>query len=779
MRLPWLTRVLDAPACGRDRFLTSAPLCATMRVRFRAPFPIMKPCLLTTAVCLLALGIAQASEPAATAPVAVPAAPLSPAVCSHPFLDRALYPQWSRLTPQQGLVDIRFALAEAQRRVEAICCVEPGAETYANTFGAYERMDEDLYGAYGLFRLLCSVMDSPERRAAQEQLLPEISAFGSAVIANERLWAVIKRAAAAPWVKELSAEHQRYVQQVVDSFRESGADLPPEGKARQAAIMQELSSLANRYSRNILDATAAWQLVIADPAELDGCTPSWMEAARAAAAEKGLGTEEEPRWLVTQAYTSYGEVLRNCHVEATRRACWEGQSSVGKGGEYDNEAIVARVMQLRRELASLLGFANYADLTTAHRMVSSGAAALTFIDGLMQRVKPAFERECAEVLEFVSARKGSKVEALAPWDRRYYMHQLSRERFSFDAEQLRPWFPCDHVVAGLFSIFERMYGIRISELPVACVAPGERCPQGSMEVWHPEVRLFKVEDAATGGHLGSFYMDLFPREVKRAGAWVQPMKYGEPATGGKPHTPHLALLAGNMSPAATEGEPALLSHYDVQVLFHEFGHMMHCMLGDAAVKAHMGTSVAWDFVELPSQLLENYTWEPASLSLISRHHETGKPLPAELVEKLRATRCFLPATSMMGQLCIGKLDLEMHMNYAEKFEGRPLDEATDELLDPWRMNFTAKSPSIMRNLSHCISGGYAAGYYSYKWAKVLSADAWTRFEKEGILNPTVGADFREKILRQGDSRPAAELYRDFMQRDPDPDALLRASRLLP
>ncbi len=292
------------------------------------------------------------------------------------------------------------------------------------------------------------------------------------------------------------------------------------------------------------------------------------------------------------------------------------------------------------------------------------------------------------------------------------------------------------------------------------------------------MRIFKVVDKATGNHLGSFYVDLFPRDVKRAGAWVQPMKYGEPAAHGKPHGPHLALLAGNLTPAA-DGKPALFSHYDVQVVFHEFGHMMHCMLGDAKVKSHMGTSVAWDFVELPSQLTENWTWEPESLALISRHHETGEALPAELVEKLRASRTFMPGTSMMSQLCVGKLDLEMHINYAGKFEGKPLDAATDALLDPWRVPSSVKSPSLMRNLSHCISGGYAAGYYSYKWAKVLAADAWTRFLKEGILNPAVGADFRRTILEHGDSRPAAELYRDFMQRDPDPDALLRSAGLLP
>ncbi len=723
---------------------------------------------------MLLLPLVSAGQPDATQGTA-PA--VAPAAENHPYLDSGLYPHWSLLTPEQGREDIRYALGRAKEQMEAICNVKPGEETWENTFAAFERMEEPLDEAYGLFRLLASVMDSPERRAVQEELIPELSAFSSSIVANERLWAVIKSAAAAPWLKELSAEQQRYARQVVDSFRDSGADLPAEGKARQAEIMQELSQLTNDYARNILDATASWQLVVDDPAELDGCSPSWMDAARAAAEEKGLGTADAPRWLVTLAYTSVGEVLRNCNVEATRRKCWEAQCTIGKGGKYDNEAIVARVMTLRRELASLLGFGTYADLTTAHRMVPNGAAAMAFIDGMMQRVKPAFDRECEELMQYIAERTGGRVTKLAPWDRRYYMTQMSRERFSFDTEQLRPYLAVDGVVDGLFRLFERLYGIRITEQPTVCLKPGETCPEGQVEVWHPEVRLFKVEDAETGAHLGSFYMDLFPREIKRAGAWVNPIKYGEPATAEKPHTPHLALLAGNLTPAAGEGQPALLSHYDAEVIFHEFGHMMHCMLGDSQVKSHMGTSVAWDFVELPSQLLENWTWERAGLDFIAKHHETGELLPDELVHKLRATRYFMPATSMMGQLCIGKLDLEMHMNYADKFEGKPLDEATDAVLAPWRMPMTEKSPSLMRNLSHCVSGGYAAGYYSYKWAKVLSADAWSHFEKEGILNPEAWRSFRRCILKPGDSRPAAELYRDFMQRDPDPEALLRAAGL--
>ncbi len=730
--------------------------------------------LLLTAACgLLGLTPLQAAQNADAVRPEVPAAE-----APHPFLDKGLYPQWSKMSGEQALIDVRLGIRLAQQRMEAICNVKPGEESYENVFIAFERMSEDMEQGISWLYHLASVMDNPSLRAAQEELMPEMSAFSASVTGNERLWATIKRAAAAPWVKELSPARQRFVQQVVDSFRDSGADLPPEKKARRAAILQELSQLTLRFSKNVLDSTAAWELVVTDPAELEGCSATWMETARAAAEAKGYGTEEKPQWLVTQAYASMGEVMRNCSVEATRRKCWEGQCSIGRDGKFDNEPIVARVMELRRELAGLLGFATYADLTTAHRMVSSGGMAMKFVDDLMVRVKPAFERECAELFAYISKCTGKEVTAVNPWDRRYYMTQLSRERFALDPEELRPYLNCDSVIEGMFAMYGELLGIRFSELPAACLKPGEACPEGSVEVWHPEVRVFKVEDAATGTHLGSFYMDLFPRPVKREGAWVMPMKFGEPAADGKPHGPHLATLAGNLSPAA-EGKPALFIHYDVEVIFHEFGHLLHNMLSDAEVRSHMGTSVAWDFVELPSQLSEYWAWEPAALARFARHYETGEPIPAELVQKMQAGRYFMPATDNMGQLCIGKLDLEMHMNYDEKFKGKPLDASTDELLAGWRIPMTVAGPSQMRTLTHCISGGYSAGYYSYKWAEVLCADAWTRFAKEGPLNPATGADYRRTVLSVGDDKPAGEVYRDFMHRDPNPDALLAEEGLLP
>lgn len=696
---------------------------------------------------------------------------------NHPFMDTRLYPEWSKMTPEQGARDVLLGIEMARKRLEVICSVKPEQATYENVFGAFENADREMGRALGFVSHLSSVMDSPEIRAAKDQVLPVCAEFSNSITANERLWAVIKSASQQPWVKSLDPERQRYVQQVVDSFLDSGADLPAEQKARKAEIVRELTQLTNQFNQHVLDATNAWEWVVTDRAQLDGLTEQWLESARQAALAKGYGTEQEPQWLITLDYSCYRPVMEFCHVEATRRKCWEGYAHIAKGGPYDTEAIVARVMELRRELAELLGFDNFVDLTVARRMVNSGDKAMQFVDGMMQKLKPAFDREKAEFMAYIAKCTGKEVNKVDPWSRMYYASKMAHELYDFDPESLRPYQASENVIKGMFSIAQHLYGISIREVPTVCLKPGESCPAGKVEVWHPDVRLFEVYDAKSKAHMGSFYMDIYPRPTKRAGAWVMPLSAGEPAADGKPHSPHLATLAANLTPPNEDGV-ALYSHYDVETLFHEFGHMLHVMCGDAGLRAHMGTSVAWDFVELPSQLNENWTWEPEGLATYSFHYKTGAPIPQALVDSMLKARFFMPANDNMGQLGIAKLDLEMHMNYDEKFKGKPLDDATNELLAPWRIPFSVEIPSIMRTLTHCISGGYAGGYYSYKWAEVLAADAFSRFAKEGVMNEKTGADYRKHILAPGDSRSASDIYREFMGRDPNPDALLRKQGLI-
>ena len=728
-------------------------------------------------ITAVAMSLLLASCPLHADAPAQPAAQ-DAATCRHPFFDAELYPQWSALTPETALVDIRAAIQLACTRREAIRAVRPEEATYENVFGAFEAMEYELEHADTLLSHLSSVMDTEELRRVQTELIPELSEYSSSITADAELWQVIKAAAARPWVKELSPAKQRFVQQVVDSFRDSGADLAPEQKARLTQIRTELSHLSHQFTKNVLDAQNAWEWQVDDPALLEGMSADWMARALGDAQKRGYGTPEHPVWLVTLDEPSAREVLYSCVVESSRRKCWEGITGVGSYAPYDNAPIVARVMELRHELATLLGFDNFADLQLARRMAGSGTRAMEFVDEMMGKVKPAYDAEMAELSAYIASCKESPVEKLNPWDVPFYLRRYSKERFDFDPEVLRPYQEYTRVRRGMFAIFQKLYDITITQLPSRCLQPGETCPEGTVEVWHPDVCVFAVYDNKSGAHLGSFYMDVFPRASKRAGAWVLPLHYGKPAHDGVPHTPHLAVLSGNLSPA-TADKPALFSHYDVETMFHEFGHMMHTMLGDTELMSHCGTSVAWDFVELPSQMNENWTWEPLGIATYAVHYATGKPIPAEYVEKLQQTRFFFPAYDDMNQLCIAKLDMEMHMHYDAGFKGRDLDEATHELLGRWRVPMSVTAPSIMRQLSHSIAGGYAAGYYSYKWAEVLAADAFTRFQREGILNPDTGAAYRECILSKGDSKPASELYRDFMHRNPNPDALLQKQGLLP
>lgn len=689
----------------------------------------------------------------------------------HPYLAwGGDYPRWSALTPQQAVADIRKGIELAQQRIAAICQVQPGQESWENTFAVYDALDVELGYADQLMSNLAYLMDAPEWRAAMDEVSPLMAEYNASISSNGQLWKVLREASTRPWVRLLSPARQRFVQEVIDAFKDSGADLPAGKKARKLEIEKELAALKLQFDKNCKDSANAWQLVITDKAQLEGLSPEWMSRAAAKAQERGFGTPENPQWLITLDYASVVDVLRQCHVAETRRLCWEGRCTEGNTPEFDNAPVVDRVMALRSELATLLGFGTYADMATARRMVGSGAAALEFVDNLMSSVKPAFDRDVAQLLDFASKRAGRRLSQIDPWDVNYYITQMNKEICGFDSEALRPYHKKENVLAGMFSIYESLYNIRISECATRCLQPGEQLAPGEAEVWHPEVKLYAIHDVATGRHMGSVYMDLHPRTTKRDGAWVMGVRHYPVVDGQRP--PHLCVLVCNLK-APTEGKPALFTHMDVQTVFHEFGHALHSMLSDTELHSHAGTRVARDFVELPSQLNENWTWIPEGVMSYARHWETDAPLPAEMLVKLQQSRFFLPGFDMMSQLRMAKLDLEMHTNYESKFRGRNLDTASRELLEPWSLPVSKSAPSIMRCLSHCVSSGYAAGYYSYKWAEVLAADAFTRFEQEGPTSTRTGAAFRREVLSTGGSRNEMESFRAFMGREPNPDALLQ------
>jgi oligopeptidase A len=676
----------------------------------------------------------------------------------HPFLAPEFHIRWSTLVPEAVEPDILHALAVARENIEAICAQDPATANFENTFLAYEKSTEQLNDGWGRLHHLDSVSDNPAQREALGKMLPAVTDFYSSLALNERLWTVIKAAGENVKAENLPPIEQRFVDETLADFRNSGADLAPDRKERIAAIQAELSQITKTYSEHVLDSTNAWELVITDESKLAGLPDSAMAAAAANARAKNL---DAPAWRFTLQAPSISPIMQHLHDVGIRKQVWEASSKVGAVGEFDNTALVWRILELRQEKAEILGHSHFADLTTLRRMAKSGGNALEFIDRLHTRIRPAFLADYQQLAQYKAAKSGTPISKLEPWEVSYWAEKQRQENYDFDEEVLRPYFPVDGVMAGMFEIASRLFGIAIREIETAATNP-----QSPVEVWHPECKFYEIHDSKTAAHLGSFYADWHPRESKRGGAWMNSLH-----TGGLGE-PHLGLIVGNMSPPV-DGKPALLTHREVETIFHEFGHLLHGLLSEVPVRSLAGTNVPWDFVELPSQMMENFCWDRESLDLFARHFETDEPIPETLFSKMLAAKNYLSASGFMRQLAFAKLDLELHIHLSDHL-GKDLDEVDREVLRDYLAPLNTPSPSMMRRFSHLFSSptGYAAGYYSYKWAEVLDADAFTRFQAEGVLNPSTGADFREHILSKGNSVPPDELYRRFMGRDPEQEPLL-------
>lgn len=681
----------------------------------------------------------------------------------HPFLASDFHVRWSTLIPAAVEPDIRHALEQAKAAIEAICAQDPEAATYESTFLAFENASEPLNDGWGRLQHLDAVSDNPTQREALGKMLPEVTDFYSSLALNDRLWAVIKVVGESKKVAGLSPVKKRFVEETLEDFRNSGADLPPEKKQRVAAVEAELSKLTKEYSEHVLDSTNAWELVITDEEKLAGLPESAKAGAAANAKAKG---HDVPAWRFTLQFPSMYPIMQHLHDDGIRRQVWEASSKVGGYGEYDNTALVWRILELREEKAKLLGHSHFSDLTLLRRMAKDGATALAFVDNLHDRIQPQFLAEYKQLAHYKAAKTRQPVDNLEPWEVAYWAEKQRQENYDFDEEVLRPYFPVDGVMAGMFEIASRLFGITIQELETVFREPGETGDGDAVETWHPEVKFYEIHDATSGAHLGSFYADWHPRESKRGGAWMNPLHTGHPGE------PHLGVIVGNMSPPV-DGKQALLTHREVETIFHEFGHLLHGLLSEVEVRSLAGTNVPWDFVELPSQIMENFCWDRGSLDLFARHFETGDAIPDELFAKLIAARNYLSASGFMRQLAFAKLDLELHTRLGD-FLGKDLDAVDREVLADYLAPLKTEPSSMMRRFSHLFSSptGYAAGYYSYKWAEVLDADAFTRFQQEGVLNPETGRAFREHVLSKGNSVAPDELYRRFMGREPDQEALL-------
>lgn len=661
---------------------------------------------------------------------------------------------FDRIRPEHVEPGIRELLARARAGLHDLGAV---AElTYDSVLDRLDTLTEPLDRAFGVVKHLESVATTPELRQAQNAVEPEVSEFHSRIPLDEAAWSNIKRYSATPDAGALTGARRRFLTRTIDEFRRHGADLDPGGKSRLAEIDVELAKLTTKFAENVLDATNEYELYIESESGVAGLPASALAAARQSAASKG-----RQGWRFTLQAPSITPVLMYLNNAGVREQMWRALSTRAAAPPHDNGPLLARILELRRQKATLLGYKHFADYSTADRMAGTGEAALTFLRRLRARTEARFRAENEELLAFRRQLEGAAAPELQPWDVAWYAEKLRAVKFDFDQEELRPYFPLEKVVSGMFELVRRLYGIEVRE-------------ETGVPAWDPSVKYYVIREENGGPVLGSFYADWFPRENKRGGAWMDAFQTGRPQEG----TIHIGAICGNLTPPL-DGVPALLTHREVETIFHEFGHLLHHCLTKVEVRSLAGANVAWDFVELPSQIMENWCWERPALDLFASHWETGAAVPQDLFEKMRRARTFRAANAQMRQLGLGFVDLLLHTEYEPERDGDVI---------PWArkvMQEFAPAPlpgdyAMIAAFTHLFASpeGYAAGYYSYKWAEVLEADAFTRFRREGIFSRDAGRAFRRAILERGDSEDPAHLYREFMGRDPDPEALLERLGLL-
>jgi oligopeptidase A len=641
-------------------------------------------------------------------------------------------------------------LIVARERLETVKKLT-GPRTYQNTAQALDEATEELEHAMGVIAHLESVANTPALRSAYNAVQPKVSEFYAGIPLDSDLYRALKDYAASPDARALPAAEARFLKQTLDDFKRHGAELGSEDKRKLSALSVELSRLTTVYSQNVLDATNAIEIVIEDESRLAGLPESAREAARHSAQQKGLAGY---RFSLQQP--SYVAVLSYADDAALRQQMYRAFNARATAVPHDNRPLIAQILSLRQMKAELLGFKSFADLNLEDRMAKTGARAKAFIAELRDATRTHFERENRELLAFRRELEGADAAPLSPWDVSYYAEKLRKARYDFDEELLRPYFSVDGVLAGLFALVQRIYGLRVER-------------REHVATYHPDVRYYMVKDES-GRELGAFYADLYPREEKRGGAWMADFITGLP--GGRHHA-HLGVMCANASPPVGD-KPALLTHQDVETLFHEFGHLLHHLLSEPRVRSLAGTRVAWDFVELPSMIMENFGWERSVLDDFARHYQTGAAIPEELLARLQKTRTFRAANMQMRQLGLAEVDLALHIDYQPARDG--------DLIAYARSVAQAHTPAqlpddyaMICSFGHVFSSpvGYAAGYYSYKWA-----DAFSRFSEAGVLSREVGDAFRALILARGNEADPMELYKAFMGREPSPTALLKRAGLL-
>ncbi len=675
----------------------------------------------------------------------------------NPLLNTDDLPAFDLIQPEHIVPAVETALADTRRLIDALL-ERDEAFSWDNLLAPLEAALERLHRVWSPVSHLNAVRNTPAVRAAYKHCLPELSRFETELGQHAGLYRAIQSVADADTFTQLDTAQQASITHRLRDFRLSGVALPAAQQQHYKALQQRLSELQSTFQDHVLDATAGWEKQIGDAAQLSGLPPSAMAQARQAAARKSLDG-----WLLTLDFPSYFPVItyaddRQLREELYTAYLTRASDQGPHAGRWDNSELLEEILALRHETAQLLGFQSFADYSLATKMATSPDQVMAFLNDLAGHCLQQGREELADVEAFAAAQGiGYTLEA---WDIAYFSEKLRQQRYALSQEELKPYFPDHRVVGGLFQVVQRLYDVRIEQRP-------------GVATWDPEVRFFEIREA-DGTLCGRFYLDLYARAEKRGGAWMD--SYASRLHSAQRSQLPVAYLTCNFTPPM-DGQPSLLTHDEVITLFHEFGHGLHHMLTRVDTPSVAGINgVAWDAVELPSQLMENWCWERDALALVSGHHQSGEALPEALFQRMQAARHFQSAMRMLRQLEFALVDMRLHNEYQPGHGSR-----ADEILAQVREQVAVvKAPAFNRYLhsfTHVFSGGYAAGYYSYKWAEVLSADAFSLFEENGIFDAATGARFRQEILAQGGSREPMELYRAFRGREPSIAALLRHSGL--
>ncbi|WP_375321409.1 oligopeptidase A [Aliivibrio logei] len=673
---------------------------------------------------------------------------------SNPLLTFTDLPLFSQIKPEHIQPAVEQAIADCRAKIEEVLASDD-APTWDSIIVPLAETDDRLSRIWSPVSHLNSVQNSEALREAYEACLPALSEYGTWVGQNKGLYEAYKSIKESESFAILSQAQKKTIVDELRDFELSGIGLPADQQKRYGDISKRTSELSSNFSNNVLDATMGWSKHITDEAELSGLPESAMAAAKAAAEAKELDG-----WLLTLEMPSYIPIMTYADNKPLRREIYEAfvtrASDRGpNAGKWDNTDLISEELQLRHEVSRLLGFASYSEKSLATKMAESPTQVLGFLNDLAAKAKPQGEREVQELKAFV--KEEFDIDELDLWDVTYYSEKLKQKRYQISDEELRPYFPESKAVSGLFEVLNRVFGMTVVE-------------REGVDVWHESVRFFDIFDS-TNTLRGSFYLDLYAREHKRGGAWMDECRVRRITENGELQTP-VAYLTCNFS-KPVGGKPALFTHDEVVTLFHEFGHGIHHMLTQIDVASVSGINgVPWDAVELPSQFLENWCYEEEALVFISGHYETGEPLPKEMLDKMLAAKNFQSAMFILRQLEFGMFDFTLHTNYDPDLGAKVLETLAEVKAK------VAVLPSVEWNrfshsFSHIFAGGYGAGYYSYLWAEVLSADAFSRFEEEGIFNTETGQSFLNNILEMGGSEEPMELFKRFRGREPQVDAMLR------